>query len=634
LTFIIALISRKYLTPKSITLMITLTDVGAHVISAAPLSVRFGLYLPGITAAAGYQVVVRIIHDDDRFDPDISTVDLQLNWQGGALDLWSLTTNITPTGAGSYGQPGTYLYRYQLLKTSAGGVQTITNWFTDPFATATVIGELASFSTNTPAFNWQDAGFKIPEPDDRIVYELNVQEFNGTFAGVIDRIPYLQGIGINVLELMPVTSLKLDFDWGYGPLHYFAPNPLLGGGDGLRQLVNACHQAGIAVVLDVVYQHVDPSFPYALVYQNAGLPSPMIGAVGPFGPQIDYSQTFAQDYVAAANAYLLDEYHVDGFRYDEVDDYYSGATGTDYAKLAYDTYKKSLLTPKFLPTANTYSRIIQIAEALGKGKDVLSNTYTSHVWQDTLLNKAEDMAKYSYVDDSFAHGLDPSFSGFPSTKTVEDQNGNPVAMPVSPFQYLESHDHSQLISFFGVTQDDPTDVTFGDRSKFAKLQPFVIALYTSQGTPMLWEGQEFADNWTLPPSGRSRISFLRNMHWEYFYDEQGNPLIKLYRKLGKLRTTCPSLKSRSSYYFNNDSRPANQLIAYSRTSTTSTEVAVVFLNFSDAPQQLWIPFPKAGTYLEQIDGAKSLTPVINVGASGEYHAPTIPSNYGAIYLCP
>ena len=55
---------------------------------------------------------------------------------------------------------------------------------------------------------------------------------------------------------MPVTSLKLDFDWGYGPLHYFAPCERWGGVRGLKHLVNACHQAGVAVILDVVYQHV------------------------------------------------------------------------------------------------------------------------------------------------------------------------------------------------------------------------------------------------------------------------------------------------------------------------------------------------------------------------------------------
>ena len=83
------------------------------------------------------------------------------------------------------------------------------------------------------------------------------------------------------------------------------------------------------MILDVVYQHVDPDFPYYQVYLDAGVPSPMIGGQGPFGPVVDYSQQFARDYVHTATSYRLQEYHVDGFRYDEVTDLYDGPTGSN-----------------------------------------------------------------------------------------------------------------------------------------------------------------------------------------------------------------------------------------------------------------------------------------------------------------
>ncbi len=149
---------------------------------------------------------------------------------------------------------------------------------------------------------------------------------------------------MNCLELMPVTSTKLDFDWGYGPVQYFAPNSEYGGPLGLMQLVDACHANGFAVILDLVYQHVDPSFPYAQVYQDIanakipGMASPMIGANGPFGPVVDFSQVFAQQFFQIANQRWLDVYHVDGFRYDEVTDLYQSPTDTGYALLAYETY--------------------------------------------------------------------------------------------------------------------------------------------------------------------------------------------------------------------------------------------------------------------------------------------------------
>ena len=110
--------------------------------------------------------------------------------------------------------------------------------------------------------------------------------------------------------------------------------------------------------------------------------------------------------------------------------------------------------------------------------------------------------------------MDATFSGYPLTKTVVDDKGNPVDMPVAPFQYLESHDHSQLIVFTGTDSGDP--LSSGNRNNFYRLQPFAIALYTAQGIPMLWEGQEFADDYPLPPGGDARIGLRRDMHWEYF----------------------------------------------------------------------------------------------------------------------
>jgi 1,4-alpha-glucan branching enzyme len=621
--------------------MITLTEVGAFADLDANgnLQVRFGVYLPGITYLKGYQVVVRVIHQADRFDPDIPTQNFNLNWQNGSpLDLWTVTVPLTAVANTNFGQPGVYLYRYQLLR----GGQVVTTWFTDPFALTTDIGELASFATPGywPAFSWGDAAYKTPELDDLVVYELQVEEFNDTFDGVVAQIPYLQSLGVNVLELMPVTSVQLDFDWGYGPLHYFAPNQRLGGALALKNLVNECHKAGIAVILDVVYQHVATAFPYAQVYNDAGEPSPMIGGNGPFGPQADFSQTFTQDYFHAANQRWLTEFHVDGFRYDEVSDYYDGPTGHAYALLAYRTYQDSLPIAQFQGTGG-YSRIIQCAEALSNGRDILANTYTNAVWQDGLLNKSENMAQYNFADDDFAHLLDPNYSGYPASKTVNDVAGNPVAMPVAPFQYLESHDHSQLISFFGTTQDDPADVPFGDRNLFYKLQPFAIALYTCQGIPMLWQGQEFADNWTLPPSGRRRISFLRNTHWEYFYDSSGVALIRLYRILGNLRRTCRSLRSRESYYYYQQSQPGNQALAYYRraaaTATQPEEITVVFLNFSDQPQTLGIPFLRAGVYREMIDDAarqQAGQPSwdLTVASDGQVINVPVSSNYGCVFV--
>ena len=165
-----------------------------------------------------------------------------------------------------------------------------------------------------------------------------------------------------------------------------------------------------------------------------------------------YQKEFAHEYVQMANFHWLEEYHVDGFRYGEVIDLYDGPTGIKYPRIAYETYNASLTIPRFTPSGvmapGEYSRIIQCPEELNLPQDILRTTYSTCTWQDGPLAKAESMATSKYVDDDFVHLLDTRLLGYPERKTVHDIANQPVDMPVTPFQYLESHDHSQLLTFF------------------------------------------------------------------------------------------------------------------------------------------------------------------------------------------
>jgi maltooligosyltrehalose trehalohydrolase len=630
--------------------MIDLKEVSASGSSddAGHLSLRFGIYLPGVRASDGFKLLVRIIHQTDRFDPLVAPVDVELAWQSGTqLDLWTVTTSLQKDPHSHYGQDGLYCYRYQLWHKSSSDTP-VTTWATDPFAHQTDVGLLAAVPcSKTPVtpFKWSDDTWKTPELDDLVVYELHIGQFNETFDGIIDRIGYLKSIGVNCLELMPLTTTKLDYDWGYGPIHYFAPNPEYGGPDGLKRLVEACHKNGVAVILDLVYQHVDPSFPYNQIYADiiargiSDIRSPMIGQGGQFGPQVDFSQTFAQEYFKVANQRWLDEFHVDGFRYDEVTDLFKGPTDTAYALLSYETYMYSRSITRFGCGPGTYSRLIQTAEALDKAPTVLRNTYTNAAWQDELLNDAEAAISKSFTDTSsltdFAHTLDPYFAAkYPATKTVVDSAGDPTEMPVAPFQYLNTHDHSHLICFAGVTgATGPGLLPAGDRSQFYKLQPFAIALYTCQGVPMLWEGEEFADNYNVSPDGAARVNLRRDTNWDYFYDDPGRPLVRLYRILGMLRRECPSLRSRESFFYFEQSLQGNSIVAYHRHAPAvqggkGEQYAMVLLNFGPSESAITLPFPKAGNWAEKIDGGLT----VDVSDAGSMQTLSVPSWYGYVFI--
>jgi len=604
--------------------MIDFAQLGARPrqLAGGAWEVAFAILLPAITFPKGYRLKVRVIHERDQYVRGIEPADFWLSWvEGSEHDRWEATVALGPGHGGHFGEPGTYLYRYQLLR----GEETVAQWFADPFGRAAGVGTLSAFSADPAAapFEWTDAAFRPPEVDDMVVYELNVREFNRDFAGVVTQLDYLLDLGVNTLELMPVTNVREDVEWGYTPLGYLAPDERLGGVAGLQALVDSCHARGIAVVVDAVYAHAHPEFAYNLVYDATGEPNPMMGPfAGEFfeRPGMDYRKPFTRDYFLAVNRHWLAEYHVDGFRYDYVPGMYDGdPVGPGYPEIVYETNRHSRTLPRFQGDGGR-STLIQCAEHLPDPIGILAKTYSNAAWQNGLLDRARSRA----VDEGLAHQLDPGLLGYPS-EFVDAGAG--YRMPVAPFQYVESHDHPRFVNTFGTR--GPRDLlgeAYGDRSLYYKVQPYVIALYTAKGIPMLWQGQEWAENWGLPSWGIGRNLFERPLHWEYFYDAPGKALVRLHRVMGALRRASPALRARGFFYYFAEADHLRQgVIAYRREA--GPERLLVLVNFSDAPARVWVPFARAGRWEERIDGLAAL----DVAADGDWAPVDVPSNYGAVY---
>ncbi len=218
--------------------MIDLDEVGSHVDPAG--RVRFGIYLPGITAAKGYSVVVRIIHAADQFTPEIPPISFPLAFDPAhELGLWSATVDIPATAdpASHFGRPGRYLYRYQVLWQEPGEAapSVVSDLVTDPFAREAGPARLAAFTIDDPAhptapFSFDDDAFVVPPLDDLVVYELQVEEFDSTFDGVIARLDYLAGLGVNVARADAGDRLPAGVRLGLRP----APLPRARGPLGRR----------------------------------------------------------------------------------------------------------------------------------------------------------------------------------------------------------------------------------------------------------------------------------------------------------------------------------------------------------------------------------------------------------------
>ncbi len=154
---------------------------------------------------------------------------------------------------------------------------------------------------------------------------------------------------------------------------------------------------------------------------------------------------------------------------------------------------------------------------------------------------------------------------------------------------------------------------------------------------MLWEGEEVADDYNLPGDGSARINLRRDTHWEYFYDDYGVPLMRLYRRLAQLRRASRALRSRESFYYWQQSLQGSQLVAYHRHAPASAagpeEYALVILNFAPYADTIQAPFPKAGAWIEKLDDDVRPTPwTVQVASTGAAQRITVPSNYGCVFL--
>jgi maltooligosyltrehalose trehalohydrolase len=179
-----------------------------------------------------------------------------------------------------------------------------------------VHGLSATVDPNT--FPWTDAGWPGVPLDRAVFYELHVGTFtpSGQFNGVMDRLPYLADLGVTVLELMPVADFPGRRNWGYDGVCLFAPARCYGTPDDLRRLVDAAHRHGLAVVLDVVYNHFGPdgaaAFAFSPRYASPTHDSPWGAAVNFDAEGSEHVRAFVRE-----NAlHWLHEYHLDGLRFD------------------------------------------------------------------------------------------------------------------------------------------------------------------------------------------------------------------------------------------------------------------------------------------------------------------------------
>lgn len=217
-------------------------------------------------------------------------------------------------------------YKY-FLKTPAGNFMR-----NDPYARQ-LTNSVGNSVVHNPQFDWENDDFQMPNWNEMVIYEMHVGTFNvtqegkvGDFYSVIERLDFLKALGINVIELMPVAEFPGGYSWGYNPAHPFAVEEEYGGPNGLKALIKAAHSHGIAVILDVVYNHFGPTD--MDLWQFDGWSENGLGGIyfyndwrakTPWGDtRPDYGRPEVRQYIRDNALMWLEDYRLDGLRMDMI----------------------------------------------------------------------------------------------------------------------------------------------------------------------------------------------------------------------------------------------------------------------------------------------------------------------------
>ena len=195
--------------------------------------------------------------------------------------------------------------------------------------TGRATGVVSVFETGREPYAWQVDDFERPAPEDLVIYELLVRDFVGKhdYATLVDTLDYLERLGVNAIELMPVNEFEGNESWGYNTAgYYFAPDKYYGPAEDLKRFVDEAHRRGIAVILDLVLNHSYGGPMVDLYLDPSGRPAadnPWFNAQHNFantaahwGRDFDHESAATQYFVDRVTRYWLEEYRVDGYRFD------------------------------------------------------------------------------------------------------------------------------------------------------------------------------------------------------------------------------------------------------------------------------------------------------------------------------
>lgn len=461
-------------------------------------------------------------------------------------------------------------------------------------------GRLVSvLQTNQPAYSWHVQQFTRPAKEKLVIYELLLRDFVSThsYKTLTDTLSYFKKLGVTAIELMPVIEFEGNDSWGYNPSTFFAPDKYYGTRNDLKAFIDACHQNGIAVIMDIVLNHAYGSNSMAQLYwdnvnNRPAADNPWFNAVNPnsnysYGCDFNHESKDTKYFVDRVTSSWLTEYKFDGFRFD----FTKGFTNTPGEGTPYDASRIAIL-----------KRIANKIWSVSPGAYVILEHFCANTEEIELANHGIMLwgnNNYNYNEATMGYTSTSNFNN-----VSYKQKGWTVPNLVG---YMESHDEERLMY---------KNITYGNSSGSYDIKNLNAALSRMQlaadlfilvpGPKMIWQfgeiGYDFSINY---PSltGNDRLT-AKPIKWDYYlYNGNRRKVFNTFASLINLKSNYPAFTS-SDFTLSASLSVKSLYINHS-----SMNVAAIG-NFDVTPQDYQAAFQSTGKWYEFFSG-DSLT-VTNV----------------------
>ncbi|WP_020527286.1 alpha-amylase family glycosyl hydrolase [Flexithrix dorotheae] len=448
------------------------------------------------------------------------------------------------------------------------------------------------FQTNQKPFQWKIRNFAAPQPKDLIIYELLIRDFTAQHAykAVRDSLDYLVELGINAIELMPVNEFEGNLSWGYNPVFYFAPDKYYGPKEELKKLIDAAHEKGIAVLIDLVLNHSFNSAPMVRMYWDEEKNKPtkenpwynishnFDNTDAHWGTDFNHESTYTQHFIDNINRFWIEEYQIDGFRFDFTKGFSNERKPlSDLWGSEYDSKRVAILKQMVDKIREVDKDNIIIFEHLAENEEekeladygILLWGNMNHHYRNLIKGENDDLSHQDYQRRNW-------------------KQPNLIA-------YMESHDEERLM--YEAMENGKKSGTYNlkdETTALNRLKMGAAFYFTFPGPKMIWQFGELGYDIPIDFNGRTGEKPIK---WEYLNHPERHKLFKVYQALIKFKKEN-AIFNTTSYRYSLD-----QHTKWLKLEGNDFNVMVVG-NFGLETKDEVLEFPQTGKWFDFFTGEK------------------------------